>query len=60
MFGLLAAFCEPRWNSHAVARRRDGLVILAAGLSHLDSLRTLDGLCAFVDAPPACCRFPRR
>jgi hypothetical protein len=50
-----------RWNSHAVARRRDvGLLILTAGLSHLDSLPTLDGLCTFVDAAPASCRFPRR
>jgi hypothetical protein len=61
MFGLLAAFGNLGGIPHAVTRRHDvGLVILAAGLSHPDSLPTLDGLRAFVDAGPARCRFPRR
>jgi MFS family permease len=61
MFGLLAAFGNlggilMPWLVGVTF----GLVILAAGLSHFDSLPTLDGLCAFVDAAPARCRFPRR
>jgi hypothetical protein len=35
------------------ARSDFGLVIVAGGSGHLDSLPTLDGLCAFVDAAPA-------
>jgi hypothetical protein len=47
MFGVACRFWEPGWNSHAVARWRDvGLVILAAGSGHFDSLPTL--LMAFV------------
>ena len=52
------SFRESRWNSYAVASGRDvGLVIPAAGLGHLDSLSSIDGLCAFVDAPPSRCRI---
>jgi MFS family permease len=57
MFGLLAAFGNLGGNLNAVASRRYvGLVVPAAGLGHLDSVPSLDGLCAFVDAAPSCCR----
>ena len=54
MFGLLAAFGNlggilMPWLVGVTG----GLVILAAGLGHLDGLPSLDGLCAFVDAAPS-------
>src|SRR6266852_4087418 len=54
MFGLLAAFGKLGGNTHAVAGRRNGgLVIPAARLGNLDSMPSLDGLCPFVDAAPS-------